>query len=136
MGPPLPAQTVLGLPAAVLLACPAVCPLRVIDLRLRSPCHLANKQFVLLVHDVVAEKEGRARQMMATMGLRCVYKSQCRGKWKCLRKHSSLLTTQGGYGGACDGRWHGAAHFSPPGWAVRRCACPWQSRMLCGWPHA
>ncbi|KAL4434281.1 hypothetical protein ABPG75_000722 [Micractinium tetrahymenae] len=27
-------------------------------------------QFVLLVHDVVAEKEGRARQMMATMGLR------------------------------------------------------------------
>ncbi|KAL4855684.1 ABC transporter A family member 11 [Chlorella vulgaris] len=27
-------------------------------------------QFVLLVHDFVAEKEGRARQMMATMGLR------------------------------------------------------------------
>ncbi|KAI3423876.1 hypothetical protein D9Q98_009710 [Chlorella vulgaris] len=29
-------------------------------------------QFVLLVHDFVAEKEGRARQMMATMGLRSV----------------------------------------------------------------
>ena len=27
-------------------------------------------QFVLLVHDVVAEKEGRARQMMEVMGLR------------------------------------------------------------------
>ena len=27
-------------------------------------------QFVLLVHDVVAEKEGRARQMMSAMGLR------------------------------------------------------------------
>lgn len=30
----------------------------------------SNPQFVLLVHDVVAEKEGRARQMMEVMGLR------------------------------------------------------------------
>lgn len=34
-------------------------------------CHLnMPMQFVLLVHDVVAEKEGRARQMMEVMGLR------------------------------------------------------------------
>ena len=29
-------------------------------------------QFVLLVHDVVQEKEGRVRQAMATMGLRAL----------------------------------------------------------------
>jgi hypothetical protein len=40
---------------------------------LPSPPHIPpnpTPQFVLLVHDFVAEKEGRARQMMSTMGLR------------------------------------------------------------------
>lgn len=50
---------------------PAACPHRELYRSVRAGNHaLRCPQFVLLVHDVVAEKEGRARQMMATMGLR------------------------------------------------------------------
>lgn len=52
--------------AALLLATDAPCSTAPLIPRLSH----SNLQFVLLVHDVVAEKEGRARQMMEVMGLR------------------------------------------------------------------